>query len=579
MGVLSRRRCAISAGGSVLAALATAALHDTGSAWVAPRQMRSVARPQRVRLLGRAAPGVEPSPLLLASATGICTGTLVVLLNDFVHLLQDESPEALAPVAPVLAGVLVSLLRFLKPQAFGPEAESSLGTLQARGGRRPRDAAEAPLRALAAGLTLAGGNSLGPESPSVEIGANVAATVARQSKPLRSNLLAAGCASGIAAGFNAPIAGLFFALEAVRPMQDTQGPPMQLLAAVLAATVSQLGLGSSPAVDLDFFDWAPARSLWELPLFMLLGLCCGLVSAALRNLRNLGKWLFQKAEQAGCPSYLFPILGGLVVALVTFSPSTKEVLYRGFANVNLVLQYADGSRQPLEFGDPLLHLLLLLFCKVILTAVCQSSGLVGGLFAPALFMGACLGGVAGRTLRDNFWPWAISLPGLGIVKAFSVPATYAVVAMAACLGSICKVPLTSVVLLLELSGGKDYGVVLPVVAATGVAVYVDDLLSRKPKEAPGASVLVALEASGKASVVVPPSLELSTAREKLLELGEGSLAVVKDETPGQVLGVVSLEDLDRAMERGERRSFRGRSLKARLVVFKHMSMHGILMML
>ena len=142
--------------------------------------------------------------------------------------------------------------------------------------------------------------------------------------------------------------------------------------------------------------------------------------------------------------------------------------------MNLILKEVDGSRQPPDgfAGDPLKHLWLLIIAKIFLTSVCQSSGQVGGLFAPALFIGACLGGLLGRGLRDFLWPLALWLPELSAFNVegpfvFSVPATYAIVGMAACLGSVCNVPLTAVVLLLELAGGKDYGVVLPTVAAVG----------------------------------------------------------------------------------------------------------------
>ena len=172
--------------------------------------------------------------------------------------------------------------------------------------------------------------------------------------------------------------------------------------------------------------------------------------------------------------FAFPVLAAAVVAAVSFYGNLGEVLYKGFENVNLILKEVDGSRQPPDAfsGDPLTHLFLLIVAKIFLTAVCQSSGQVGGLFAPALFIGACLGGLVGRSLRDFLWPWALWLPELPIFKSegpfvFSVPATYAIVGMAACLGSICNVPLTAVVLLLELAGGKDYGVVLPTVAAVG----------------------------------------------------------------------------------------------------------------
>ena len=197
--------------------------------------------------------GALSSPLFLASVAGLATGTIVVLLNDFVHLLQDFLLElpGLAVLAPVISAFFVSLLLLLRGQK-GLSGSSDLASLKASGGAPPQDRSEAPLRALAAGLTLAGGNSLGPEGPSVEIGANVAASLSEyqnqeteSERALRQNLLAAGCASGIAAGFNAPVAGLFFSLESIQSNcapEDARakGPPMQLLAAVLAATESQL---------------------------------------------------------------------------------------------------------------------------------------------------------------------------------------------------------------------------------------------------------------------------------------------------------------------------------------------------
>ncbi|CAJ1367153.1 unnamed protein product [Effrenium voratum] len=579
---------------------------------------------------GQAGQGLEASPLLLASLTGLSTGALVVLLNDFVHSFRDFLVELpFGFLAPAVSGLLVSLLLAGRGRASGG---SDLASLKASGGVPCRDRTEAPLRALAAGLTLAGGNSLGPEGPSVEIGANVAAGLAGRprdqsderdesaesevDRALRVNLLAAGCASGVAAGFNAPIAGLFFALESVQSVQSSlspeearaRGPAMQLLAAVLAATVSQLGLGSSPAVDLDFLGWVPARSLWELPVFMLLGATCGMVASALGFCRTLATKAFASLEQAGCPRLAFPIIAGLIVVAVTVGGNVEEVLYKGFDNVNLILEEVDGSKRAptTPSSDPILHLSLLLVAKVVLTAICQSSGQVGGLFAPALFMGACLGGLAGRVLRDNFWPWALNLPFLlggngmdGVdaqVTAFSVPATYAVVGMAACLGSICSVPLTSVVLLLELAGGKDYGVVLPTVAATGVAVYVEDFLSRggpqlavnwlqeatrgdgafwirtvenmleqaalrsvprkgSPLERAIPSRAVELQ-PGCVPKIVASSVTLEAARKQLKQLGPGArLAVVETEgsptsgqMPQKLLGLVSLADVERAIK-------------------------------
>ena len=127
--------------------------------------------------------------MLLASTTGILTGAIVVVLNDFVHLLQDFLLElpGLNALAPIISASLVSLLLFFRGSK-GLTGDSQLNALKRNGGVPSADTAEAPLRALAAGLTLAGGNSLGPESPSVEIGANVAANLAGPQKSQESEV-------------------------------------------------------------------------------------------------------------------------------------------------------------------------------------------------------------------------------------------------------------------------------------------------------------------------------------------------------------------------------------------------------
>lgn len=210
-------------------------------------------------------------------------------------------------------------------------------------------------------------------------------------------------------------------------------------------------------------------------MFMLLGAACGAVAAVLRICTALMERFFGWLTERGAPKYLFPALAGCCVAIVAAN-GLEEVLYRGFANVDLVLGQVDGQLRPPGAppdgpADQVGHLAWLLLSKVVLTAVCRSSGLVGGLFAPAIFMGLATGGLVGRCLRDFLWPVLLLFGG---VHAFSVPTTYAIVGMAASLAAICGVPLTAVVLLLELAGGRSYGVVLPMVVAVGVAVTVED---------------------------------------------------------------------------------------------------------
>lgn len=459
---------------------------------------------------------MEPAPLLMAATVGLLTGTFIVLLNYAVHWEEDvfrSLPDPLPRFAPAIAGAMIGGLMLLRGQGR-LEGGTDIPSLRASNARPPKDWTMAPTRAIAAAITLGGGNSLGPEGPSVEIGANVAVVLSeaslgrggrsaegddreRANFAIRQNLLAAGCASGIAAGFNAPVSGLFFALESVRPEGSPRSrslaPSMQLLAAVLAATVSQLGLGSNPAVNLDKVKWEPRDSLWELPLFLVLGACVGVAAAALKFAIKLARGGFTELEKSSVPTWAFPVLAGLLVTAVS-GEGLQEVLYKGFENVNLVLAKVDGDMIQGSISEDLIeskgiipdlksptvaelqpgHLADLLVAKILLTAVCVASGQVGGLFAPALFLGVSLGGLFGRCLRDYFWSWPLAF---GDIHAFSVPVTYAIVGMAASLGAVCGVPLTAVVLLLELSGGDDYGVILPTVAAVGVAVYVEDLLT------------------------------------------------------------------------------------------------------
>ncbi|CAE8643660.1 unnamed protein product [Polarella glacialis] len=115
-------------------------------------------------------------------------------------------------------------------------------------------------------------------------------------------------------------------------------------------------------------------------------------------------------------------------------------------------------------------------------------------------MGASLGGLFGRVLRDFLWPLALVFPFGDGTDAFAVPSTYAIVGMAASLGAVCGVPLTAVVLLLELAGGKDYGVVLPTVAAVGVAVYVEDSLTSWAAGSNAASPIQAANKAGTSTI-------------------------------------------------------------------------------
>lgn len=322
------------------------------------------------------------------------------------------------------------------------------------------------LKATAAAITLGTGNSLGPEGPSVEIGRAAARGLGNVLKSKQRRLLslvAAGSGAGVAAGFNAPISGVFFAVETVLQAQGsdlrrnsgdtTPGLTiaMVLLASVLAAIVSQAGLGQAPAVRVPDYQ---LQSILELPLILGFGACCGAVSASFAYSNQVTADLFQRIEQKGVPTPLMPAIGGLVTGLMALQ--YPEVLYQGFGNVNAILQNRD------HFAPLLLFQILAV--KIFCTSVSKGSGLVGGAYAPSIFMGATLGSAFGGTASLLMTPMGIPV---------AAPQAYALVGVAAMLAANCQVPLTSVLLLFELT--QDYFIILPTLAAVGISYWVASL--------------------------------------------------------------------------------------------------------
>lgn len=421
--------------------------------------------------------------VFLSCAIGLTTGILVVTLSTCTHagealLTQIGSALDVGPVwgpfrwAPLAGGLLVTATY----AAMGGQARVQGTTLPviknlALSGRddkrshvtRAQRAQRALARAGLAAVTLGSGCSLGPEGPSVELGANVASFLSdfggnwpavRESKEFRLSLLATGCAAGVAAGFNAPIAGLFFAVEVINPINRKEDTVARLLATTFAATVVQVVLGGSPAVgNIDFTE----TPYIELPVFMLLGSLCGVASAFFIRTKELASSAFGVLRNFGVSRTFHPLLASILVALFAGVGGFDEVLYQGYDNLNGVLLSAQNF-------DPTRLALLTIF-KIVLTAICIGSGLVGGIFAPALYIGACGGALYGQVAGSLIGPlnW----------MAISPSTDYAAVGAAATLAAICDVPVTAVVLMLELTAGRDYAISLPLIAAVSLAVLID----------------------------------------------------------------------------------------------------------
>jgi H+/Cl- antiporter ClcA/CBS domain-containing protein len=290
----------------------------------------------------------------------------------------------------------------------------------------------------------------------VEIGGNfgiLLSQVLQVSQERQRLLLGAGAAAGLAGGFNAPIAGVFFALEVVLGATSfaTSAVSVVLLAAVVAGLVAQIGLGSQPAFALPVYQ---VRSPLELPLYLGLGLGASFVSLAYTEAVRRAKDLFAGKIRylewiARIPKPIHPIIGGTVVGVAALK--FPQILGVGYGTVQAMLQDVEVSSQ---------LLVTLLVLKLVMTAISAGSGFVGGLFAPAMFLGASFGAAYAKIL-------ALLAPDIAIHMA--APPDYAMVGMAAVLAASVRAPLTSILLLFELT--RDYRIVLPLMAAVGLSFW------------------------------------------------------------------------------------------------------------
>lgn len=416
--------------------------------------------------------------LLIGCLLGLGTGICVAGFNRGVHIIHEwawaGTPNEGAAwlrlqrladtwhrilLIPVTGGVVVGMMQGLLEiiHQITPQAAFAFPTI----------------KAIQAAVTLGTGCSLGPEGPSVDIGKSCANAcshfMGNNNRERRIALLAAGAAAGIASGFNAAVAGCFFAIETVlRPLRAENSPPfttaMIILASVISSTVSNVLLGERPAFTVPTYE---LKSAAELPLYLILGMLCGIVSVLFTRLVTwFTKFFDYIKERFGLPAVVCPALGGLGAGMIALR--YPGILYWGFTNVDEILHTGKSASAP-----GILLLTQLAGAKVVATALCKGSGLVGGLYAPSLMIGAAVGAVFGGSAAELI---NSAIPGNAAVAQ---PQAYALVGMAATLASVCSVPLTSVLLLFELT--KDYRILLPLMGAVGLAIWVPSV-TNQPKE-------------------------------------------------------------------------------------------------
>ena len=390
--------------------------------------------------------------LLIGALVGLIVVAFILLTERVGQRLYPADGAAWHRVAfPIVVSLVMGFLLYRYfPNARGSGVPQTKAALYAREGR-------ISLRTVfgkffCTSVTLASGIPLGREGPSVQVGAGIASVLGRK-LGLRQEkvkaLIPVGAAAAVAAAFNTPLAAVLFSLEEV--VGDLHAPVLGsvVLASATSWAVLRLLLGNHPLFAVPQYQLVhPA----EFALYAVLGVAGGLVSAAFSRLLL---WLREGFLAAPRKTLWFqPVAGGLVVGLMGwFVPQTLGV---GYFHVGEAL---NGN-----MAWKLMALLLVL--KLVSVAVSYASGNAGGIFGPSLFLGAMLGGVVG-TVGNRLFPGQVATSG-----------AYALVGMGTAFAGIVRAPMTSVVMIFEIT--RDYAVIVPLMISNLVSFFIASRFQKHP---------------------------------------------------------------------------------------------------
>ena len=512
----------------------------------------------------------EGTLLLVLAAVGVgaATGLAAVLFIKLIAWIEATvfgGAESLAGwlgdaafvFIPLLGALLVGpVVAFWAAEAKGHGVPEVMQALILRGGRmRPRVVLA---KILASAVCIGTGGSAGREGPIIQVGSALGSTTGqllRLSNERIKNLVACGAAAGIAATFNAPIAGVAFASEVLLTELQVGMFGNVAIAAVSASIISRIYLGSSPAFDVPSYAMHSPR---EILLYVVLGLLAALVGVLFIRLLNAAETTFDRWR---APLALKPAVGGLLLGLLGFGylqlgavlapnapefQQNMELLGRmphlfgaGFSFIERVLQGREGF----------ILLLLLVFAKPLATSLTLGSGNSGGVFAPSLFTGAMLGGAFGHAANALFPTTATDV------------GAYALVGMAAVFAAAAHAPFTSMLIVFEMSG--DYHLILPLMAAGMVAsvfsrwlhpesIYTLKLSKKGIRFETGRDLDVMQgvrveEVMVKAPLKVHKDQPVSELFAAFQETNLNGFPVVQGELGDELYGMVTLEDMEQAV--------------------------------
>ncbi len=350
---------------------------------------------------------------------------------------------------PIVAGLLYGPLVYgFAREARGHGVPEVMVAVARHGGRiRPQVAV---VKAVASALCIGGGGSVGREGPIVQIGSALGSSLGQllhlDERRVRL-LVACGAAGGIAATFNAPLAGVFFAMELILRVWTAEIFGLVVLSSVTASIIGRSILGDHPFLTLPAFHVA---HVVQYPLFALLGILAGLIGVAFSRILY--------AVEDGCdwawrgPEWLRPAVGGILLGVVLLV--LPEMYGVGYPVVGKAIAGGYG----------IAFLLVLLVGKLVACSLTIGIGGSGGVFAPSLFCGAMAGTAFGDVVH-------VIAPQAG-----GSAGAYALVGMGAVFAGAARAPITAVVIMFELTG--EYTIILPLMLAIVLATVVSELVSR-----------------------------------------------------------------------------------------------------
>lgn len=489
--------------------------------------------------------------MFTALVVGVGSGLGAVVFRWLIATMQSLAfdglgglLEGIAPfhllIIPAIGGAIFGPLiyRFAR-EAKGHGVPEVMEAVALHGGRiRPRVAI---IKSLASSICIGTGGSIGREGPIAQIGSALGSTIGQAlglSDERVRTLVACGAGGGIAATFNAPVAGAMFALEVILGQLHTVYFGAVVISAVTADVITHIFEGDLRAFAVPEYTLV---SPWELVLYTLLGVLAALGSVAFTRLLYLSEDVFDGIH---FPEYLKPVLGGLVlgaVGMLTFKIGGYPRIFGvGYDSIGEAL-----------FGKLTVQVTLaLFFLKLFATILTLGSGGSGGVFAPSLFMGAMMGETFGRAAHQLF-------------PSITAPSgAYALVGTAAFFSGAAHAPVTAILILFEMT--DDYRIILPLMLATVTSTLISRVISHESiytlklsrrgihlQQGQDIDVMQGVtvgEAMTTDVDVVSLSMSLEKLAEEFARTHHHGFPVV--DGAGELAGVVSIQDLERAMASG-----------------------------